>query len=286
MSTNREEAVMHNKRAVEYIKMGDVENAIKEYNQAIQCDPNYACAYYNLGNAYIKKGDFTSAVREYTRAIKYDPSDAEAYYNRGNAYARIGNLGQSIEDYTKAIDLDKNYALAYCYRALASSGQDAIDDYKKAIALGMKDDAGTRYNLAWEYTTRFSEWYSENREKLLNGTIKGENEDARNAIKEYSEAIRCDGNYVTAYYGRGLVYLDLGNVKGAIDDFKKTISLDPNHAKAYYHLGNAYLVDDTERAIGAYKKAHDLATNNGDPATAQKAQDSLKIAKLKLKTLT
>ena len=46
-----------------------------------------------------------------------------------------------------------------------------------------------------------------------------------------------DPNYADAYYGRGLAYGNLGELRRAIEDYDTAIRLDPNNADAYFNRG-------------------------------------------------
>jgi tetratricopeptide (TPR) repeat protein len=50
--------------------------------------PQYARAYYNLGNALLQKGDLDQAVAQFQKAIEINPRYADAYDNAGNALYR------------------------------------------------------------------------------------------------------------------------------------------------------------------------------------------------------
>ena len=119
-------------------------------------------AYYNRGTAYARQGDFENAIADYNKAIELNSMFVDAYYNRGLIYEDrgLGNIlsgrdyfEKAIADYDKAIDLNPNFAKAYNNRGIAYynlgliayalpnilKGQDyfekAIADYDKAIEL-------------------------------------------------------------------------------------------------------------------------------------------------------
>ena len=62
------------------------DQAIADYNMAIELKPDYAQAYVNRGNAYRDKGVIDRAIADYSKAIELKPDYAQAYYNRGGAY--------------------------------------------------------------------------------------------------------------------------------------------------------------------------------------------------------
>jgi len=265
-------AAMHNDRGIEYIEKGDFKNAVEEYNKAIECDSTYAVAYVNRASAFAQVGNYGKAIEDYTKAITLDCS-AKRLNARGQTYLSMGRRGEAIADLERAILLYPEYALSYYHLANVSSGEKAIDNYRKAICLGMRNDADAHFNLGCLYSARGAA-------KKTNGDRIDAIVDFDDAIREYTEAIRCDRNYVPAYYNRGLACLDSGLVEAAVNDLKYVLGCDSNHANAHYHLGNAYLVDNTDEAIREYEKASELATQKGDLTLAQKAQDALTVAKL------
>jgi hypothetical protein len=97
-------------------------------------------AYYNRGNAYYKKGQYDQAISDYNKAIEINASNDWYYNSRGNAYADKGQYDQAISDYTKAIELNPEYANSYHNRGNAYIKLDrsdrACDDYQKACDLG------------------------------------------------------------------------------------------------------------------------------------------------------
>ncbi|MFH0731927.1 MAG: tetratricopeptide repeat protein, partial [Candidatus Omnitrophota bacterium] len=77
-----------NNRGNAYEDKGNIEQALSDYNIAIELDPKYPKAYNNRGNAYSRKGNFDQALSDYNKAIEIDPKRPKAYNNRGNAYLR------------------------------------------------------------------------------------------------------------------------------------------------------------------------------------------------------
>ena len=55
--------------------------------------------------AYAKTGDFEQAIADYDKAIELNPDYADAYFNRGVAHAASGNYEQAIQDIEMYRDL-------------------------------------------------------------------------------------------------------------------------------------------------------------------------------------
>ena len=66
--------------------MGNYDEALKDYDKAIELDPNYTFAYNNRGLAFYKLDKFEEALKDYDKAIELDPSYTFVYNNRGNAF--------------------------------------------------------------------------------------------------------------------------------------------------------------------------------------------------------
>src|SRR5262249_7771787 len=72
-----------------------------------------AWAYNSRGIAYTSIGQYDEAVADFDDAIKLDPQDGLLRYNRANAWREKGDYERAIAGYTEAIALDSNYAPAY-----------------------------------------------------------------------------------------------------------------------------------------------------------------------------
>jgi tetratricopeptide (TPR) repeat protein len=132
-------AQVYNLRGLAFYAKGDKESAISDWNKAIQLKPDFAEAYVNRGNAYGDKGELDLALNDYAKAIQLDPKYAEAYHNRGLVYVFKGELDQAIQDFDQAIQLNPNVTVAYYNRGIAygkkGDTQNAITDFKKALEL-------------------------------------------------------------------------------------------------------------------------------------------------------
>ena len=133
--------------AARYWKKNDFDNAITDYTNAIELDPEYADAYNHRGISHFSNGDIDNAISDYTKAIELDQEFTEAYKDRATAYFGNGDFDKAITDYTKAIQLDPDDTNIYNYRGLAhfrnSEIDKAIDDFSRAIQL--KPDSPDAY---------------------------------------------------------------------------------------------------------------------------------------------
>ena len=125
--------------AARYWQKGDFDNAITDYTEAAELDPEYAEAYNYRGFAYLNNGDIDNAIKDYTKAIDIDQELTDAYKDRAATYLANSDFDNAIKDYTKAIQLDPDDIDIYNYRGLAHFGNSAVDlaieDFSRAIQL-------------------------------------------------------------------------------------------------------------------------------------------------------
>ena len=85
--------------------LGDFEGAISDQNKAIDFDPLYADGYFYRSIAKYKMGDFPGSIADYTQVIKINPKDSDAFFNRANVKKEIGDINGACKDWRKAVVL-------------------------------------------------------------------------------------------------------------------------------------------------------------------------------------
>jgi len=83
----------------------EVEMIMRDLDKVIEQQPTFAFAYYNKANILCVQKDYKTAISNYTKAIECDSDFAEAYFNRGLTQLFIGQDKQGITDLSKAGEL-------------------------------------------------------------------------------------------------------------------------------------------------------------------------------------
>ena len=132
-------------RGATYVQKGQLDQAISDLNKALEINPKIAEAYVNRGLVYMDKGQHDQTISDCTKALEINPNILEAYLNRGLAYVQKGQPDQAISDCNKALEIDPGYASAYVNRGLAYLSKKEIEkswnDMNKAQELGHQIDA-------------------------------------------------------------------------------------------------------------------------------------------------
>uniref|UniRef100_A0A8D2L8E2 Tetratricopeptide repeat domain 6 n=1 Tax=Varanus komodoensis TaxID=61221 RepID=A0A8D2L8E2_VARKO len=119
--------------------MGFLNCAMKDYQQAITIDPNYALAYFNAANIYLLNRQFSQANKYYSQALRLDPKNESAFLNRAITNTLLKNFEDAKEDFEKAVCLSPFSAAIYFNKANLYSTlqqyEQAEEDISKALSI-------------------------------------------------------------------------------------------------------------------------------------------------------
>jgi DnaJ family protein C protein 7 len=150
---NNAEAYFLRGKAIYY--NGNIDNGLRNVNQALQLDPDNA-KYMKFrkilkkseslkeeGNVFFKGSKYQEALDKYNEAIENDPINkslnAQLYCNMSACQSKLGNWEEAISSATKAIELNPQYLKAYvrraqCYQQVGKH-EEAKRDYHKATEI-------------------------------------------------------------------------------------------------------------------------------------------------------
>jgi serine/threonine-protein kinase len=98
----------------------DFAGAIKEFQRAIDLDPNYATAHHWYANGpLLALGRFDEAVAEGARAVELDPLSPIINVNQANNFIIAGRYDEAIHEIRKALELDPEFGYAHSNLGLA-----------------------------------------------------------------------------------------------------------------------------------------------------------------------
>jgi tetratricopeptide (TPR) repeat protein len=161
-----------------YRDQGKFREAAIQYSNAIQLDPNFIEAHYQLAEAYLKTQDYNRAFQELSRTVDLapnayyparvdlanllisardskqakthldilrdqQPNNPTTYEAWANYYNSQDNLAAAIQEMQKAINADPGRSESYLNLAVLQTRANLPDqaeiNFKKAAALGPKD---------------------------------------------------------------------------------------------------------------------------------------------------
>jgi Flp pilus assembly protein TadD len=140
------EALKHVDKGNDLARKGKLDEAIKEFNTALEIEPQTSEALYGLGLVCQQRGKLDEAREYYQQAVKADPvntdamfnigainmwqqryeeaievfellsiltpEDPQVFLNLGSIYLASGNAEKAVDSLHEALRLDPNYAKA------------------------------------------------------------------------------------------------------------------------------------------------------------------------------
>jgi tetratricopeptide (TPR) repeat protein len=200
---------------VSLAQMREYDQAIADFNRALDLNPNYANAWFNRGELRYAKGNYTEAIDDYNQALRLNPRDAAAYNSRGHARYRIGQFREALDDYNQSVQFDSKNAAAFTNRGDAYMDQGqyerAATDYRTAIQLDSK--YGRAYqSAAWLMATCPDERFR----------------DTKKAIEAAEKALQLDGADDYHYLDSlAAAYANAGRYDDAQSTLKQALTMTP-----------------------------------------------------------
>lgn len=215
-------AEAHYFRANNFITNGDLDNALKEYEQAINTDPKYASALADYATVLFLKGQNEKAIELYRRAIEERPDEALYRANYARVLEKLGKSDECKQQLEKAYELnpkDKVVLTALSSRLLASKKADgAASLLQQAVDLYPKSsDLHSRLSYALAQSGRIGL-----------------------AIAHANTAVNLDPKSATARINLGSTLTLDGDNAGALSAYKEAVTLDPKNANVHYLLSRTY----------------------------------------------
>ena len=196
---------------------GRLDEAIASHRKAIELVPKLAAAHSNLGENLTKKGQLDEAIAECEKAVELEPTSAGAHHNRGNALLRKGQFDEAMACFRKALDLDPTHFGAY-----SNMG---------AILCDIKRD----YD---------------------------------GAITCFRKAIELDPSHeriADVHHNLGTALRNKNQLDEAIASFRKSIELNPKLAEAHVNLGFTLAsLGRFGESLDSYRRAHELGSKRPD----------------------
>ena len=197
--------------------LGRKEEAIDNYNKAIETNQDFKDAYYNKGIVLRELGRKEEAIDNYNKAIEIDPNYAKAHLNKGIVVLTLGKYEDAIACFDKAIRIERQYSDAYINKGTA------------LLYLNRKEEALACFDKAIEIEPHTAMAY------YNKGIIFSDLDKKEEAIDNYNKAIEIDQYFKEAHLNKGIVLSTLDRKEEALACFDKAIEIDPNYTLAYFH---------------------------------------------------
>lgn len=237
LSAGRRNSDLSNLAGVCAATFGDETLAIQLWLHAIELNPQYAQAWFNLGVAHQKKGLEDEAEQAFRHAVECSPDNIEAWAMLGDLLYGRRRLDEAKMAYELLLARDPAHAHAHnnlgLIYAAENQPEQALMHYQQALSAA-PDSPEILSNYA----------------NLLS-SLRRETE-AESLLKK---ALRLAPDSAPNHTNLGVLYANMGRPEAAEDCFNQALQLQPDYALPRLNLGYAQLKAGNFRAGWANHEA-------------------------------
>jgi Tfp pilus assembly protein PilF len=129
----------HNNLGVALADQGYHEEAIRQYQKALEIDPLYQDPVANIGLSLAEQGKIKASITQFLKALEINPKDAKTLNNLGASLIVEKRYAEAIPRLSEALTLNPYYAQAHSNLGVALQHQnrveEAIDHFSMAVLL-------------------------------------------------------------------------------------------------------------------------------------------------------
>lgn len=221
-SQQRIKAMELNNRGVDAFKNSLFDSAEREFKAAIQMDPSYEIAHYNLGKVFQKQRKWDKALEAFEVTVQRAPSNANYHYDLGEAYLEAKKVDSAEQALKKAGELDPSLFKAHWRLGLVY------------LSLERPKDADQALRKAIEANARFDKPF------VALGHLYLDYDAGKEAEQVFSECLRANDNSAECFNGHGLALKELRQYEPATGEFKKALDIDSGLENALYNCGMTF----------------------------------------------
>ena len=222
-------------RAKIFIDRGLPKDALRDYDRAVQLDPNNVYAWANRGITRVQVGDLAGAKSDLVKAESIDPTFVQNAIGRGMLADAEHRPADAVEAYTQVLKRESDNSYARRQRASAY------------ILLGKTDTALADLSAAVDRSKEDPQGY------IDRGNIYLDLRRYDQALADFDRAASLAPNDVWSLADRGLAHVWKGQYDQAGKDLDAASKLDPKNAIVFHGRGlMAQRQGAYDNAVAAY----------------------------------
>jgi len=257
LKARRERAQQSYSIAMGYYQQGDLEAALKNFNEALVQDSMYYEAYVAMGTVYRKQRDAASAELYYRKGMKVDPKKAKAYEGLGDLFLAMNSLDSALAVYLQGLSQDSSLVDLYNGAAEVYVKKNEMAKADSLYQLAMRrfpDDQNVQrlwadflfkqkrcqeaVNALLPVIAKFPK-VTELRQRAVDCYIELKQYD--NSVAQLDTVLQLEPDNNQALLRKGAVLMLQSKTKRAVEVFETLIQRDSTKAEYYAYLGEALI---------------------------------------------
>lgn len=204
--------------------LGDLEQAVQHFGQAVEINPRYMKTYQNMAVLMESSGRLDEARGYLEQAYRLSPLNTDRLYHLGQLCLQTGDQEQA-----------KTY-LHQCLRSghnfVGSGRSEAAETFLQA---GLPEAAEMLFSKSLAEEPRNLHLYN----RL--GIALRRQQKHREALDCYSKALKVDPQSEKIYYNLGILYFDIGEKAKSLEAFSMALKLRPDFPEARSFLARNFV---------------------------------------------
>jgi tetratricopeptide (TPR) repeat protein len=238
-------AFYHYLKAQHLILADDPNGALKEYEEALQEDPDSATMELEAAILYQRQGDVKKALAHVEKALKLDPKLQEAYFLLAGLHVGLNQQEEAIQEYEQVLVLDPDNREARLFLATLYAQQRR---YPKAIRT-------IQEILRLEPQSAVGYYYL--------GRFYLELDRLAEAKKEFYRVLSLDPRFVPAIFDLAVALEKEKQYNRALATYRRVLREQPGNPRAWANIGRVLLIlNRYEDAQKAFRKVKELERND------------------------
>ncbi|MFX1441625.1 MAG: tetratricopeptide repeat protein [Promethearchaeota archaeon] len=258
-------------------KAGRLENALENYEQAVEIFPKFEAAWINLAMVHQDMGNLHLSVIASRRGLEHLPNSSAIWGTLGTFYLQIQAMeGMAEEALRKAIECNSANSTAVANLGILLAKTRRYEEAEPLLAESLEaDSGGIARSKEWEEHIRghleavrrelqmtgyssvkdeiTSEKYAKEVAPLLRiADMHIRRGELAKAEQVYKEAIEINLNTAEIWFKLGTLYYQMGRRSEEKAAFRKAIEIDERHAGARIDLASTLIEE------GEYAEAENL----------------------------
>lgn len=263
-SQSKKDSIKHHNKGVEALRQKTYSVAVKEFETAVNLDPENHIAAYHLGEAFVGSGDHGRAADAYLKAVKGNDKDPMYHYKLGKAYMATEKWDMARQALEKAIALNNRMPRPHWFLGEIAEKQDRPADAAKYWTEAARLDPGFGKPF-YKLGKLYYEW------DFLDQAIS--------VLEQGGQHVRDPEDKTNIYHQLGMAYQAKKEYDKAVDAYAKAIEASGGNIEARLMMGMAYADKGDKANAKKYLDEFIKLGGGGNPFNIQNAHERLlKIA--------